>query len=310
MISTMVQRNVNSAYNKLVDLGDQQSSGKKLRRPSDGPSDTNVAMVYRRDLRREQQYGRNIQDAKAMLNVADSALQDSQDALVQVRSLVIQAGSGTLSVNARASIADQIDSIRSGLITLANTTYGTRPVFAGISDMSVAVLPNGTYADASVSPAYGGIAKNDAPVYRPVANGEQVQVNVPLSSAFGPAPTVPPAPYNGNVFQILSQLATDIRSGNATQIDAAVTTGRDAVDASRNQMAAAQGLLGARQAHVDDLVTRNSSQELDLTSMISDVEDIDLAKITIDLQTQQMAYQAALSATSRVLGTSLVDFLR
>ena len=43
--------------------------------------------------------------------------------------------------------------------------------------------------------------------------------------------------------------------------------------------------------------------------MISDLENVDLAKITIDLQMQQLAYQAALSATSKVIQTSLVDFL-
>ena len=55
---------------------------------------------------------------------------------------------------------------------------------------------------------------------------------------------------------------------------------------------------------------RNASNSLTLSAQITDLEDIDLTKVTIDLQTQNLAYQAALSATSRLIGTSLVDFLR
>jgi len=47
-----------------------------------------------------------------------------------------------------------------------------------------------------------------------------------------------------------------------------------------------------------------------LTSQLSDVEDIDLPKTISDMQLQQVAYQAALSAGAKVVQPSLVDFLR
>jgi flagellar hook-associated protein 3 FlgL len=49
---------------------------------------------------------------------------------------------------------------------------------------------------------------------------------------------------------------------------------------------------------------------LHLKSSLSDVEDVDLAAATIDLQTQQVAYQAALAATGKTIQPSLLDFLR
>ena len=39
-------------------------------------------------------------------------------------------------------------------------------------------------------------------------------------------------------------------------------------------------------------------------------EDVDLAEVMMQLQLQQVAYQAALAATARVLQPSLADFLR
>jgi flagellar hook-associated protein 3 FlgL len=37
---------------------------------------------------------------------------------------------------------------------------------------------------------------------------------------------------------------------------------------------------------------------------------VDLAKATVDLQLQEVAYQAALATTGRVLQPTLLDFLR
>jgi flagellar hook-associated protein 3 FlgL len=40
------------------------------------------------------------------------------------------------------------------------------------------------------------------------------------------------------------------------------------------------------------------------------VENVDIAKAIVDLQMQEVAYQAALGATARVIQPSLLDFLR
>jgi len=49
---------------------------------------------------------------------------------------------------------------------------------------------------------------------------------------------------------------------------------------------------------------------LSLNASLRDIEDIDLPKTILELQLQQIAYQAALGATQRIITTSLADFLR
>ncbi len=41
-----------------------------------------------------------------------------------------------------------------------------------------------------------------------------------------------------------------------------------------------------------------------------DVDDIDLAETLVELKTQEVAYQGALSTTARVIQTTLREFLR
>jgi flagellar hook-associated protein 3 FlgL len=55
---------------------------------------------------------------------------------------------------------------------------------------------------------------------------------------------------------------------------------------------------------------RNKANELDSQNQLSEVEGVDLPAATVDLQLQEVAYQAALGATARALQPSLLDFLR
>jgi flagellar hook-associated protein 3 FlgL len=49
---------------------------------------------------------------------------------------------------------------------------------------------------------------------------------------------------------------------------------------------------------------------MSLTSSLTEIEDIDLPRTIVELQMQQVAYEAALGATQKIITPSLADFLR
>jgi flagellar hook-associated protein 3 FlgL len=55
---------------------------------------------------------------------------------------------------------------------------------------------------------------------------------------------------------------------------------------------------------------RNKANQLDAQNQLSEVEGVDLPATMVELQLQEVAYQAALGATARVIQPTLVDFLR
>ena len=55
---------------------------------------------------------------------------------------------------------------------------------------------------------------------------------------------------------------------------------------------------------------QNDATKLDRTNALAEVESIDLPAKIVELQLQEVAYQAALGAATRVLQPSLADFLR
>jgi len=67
--------------------------------------------------------------------------------------------------------------------------------------------------------------------------------------------------------------------------------------------------LGAQANTLDN--KKDMAETLTLTNKerLSDTEDTDIVKAITDLRTQETSYQAALSAASKVMSMSLVDFI-
>src|SRR5687768_2722301 len=106
----IMNNNIQAAYSRLVHLQDQLSSGKLLKRPSDGPAEVMTSMGYRTQLRRAEQFERNAADAQGWLDTADSTLQTSVSYLHKARDLAIQATNGSQDDTARKAAADELRS--------------------------------------------------------------------------------------------------------------------------------------------------------------------------------------------------------
>ena len=69
------------------------------------------------------------------------------------------------------------------------------------------------------------------------------------------------------------------------------------------------GTQGARINEMEDAKVNLATMELNLKAFRSDLRDTEIDKAMVDLVGKQTLYQAAMSATSRVLGLSLANYL-
>ncbi|HWS44511.1 MAG TPA: flagellar hook-associated protein FlgL [Acidimicrobiia bacterium] len=274
-----------SVFAKLTDLQDQAATLKRLRKPSDAPADVVSAMQLHAGINRNTQYATNIGDASAWLGTADNALTSAVSQLQRVNTLVVQAANASTDSNARAGIAAEIDAIRSTMISIANTQYAGRPVFAGTAAGNVAYDTNGNYVGIS------------APVERNISPGQRVQVNVNGDAVFG-------TPGN-DLFTTLAQISAAVRS-DPSQLTTLQGTLNTQTTQVQNQLAE----VGARFQRVSAMQTQNSSDAVTMKQNLSNIEDADIAQVMMQLQAQQIAYQAALEATAKAIQPSLADFLR
>lgn len=282
-MSDATLRGLQANLSRVQTLQEQLSSGKRLAQPSDDPQATASTMMLRSRQAADTQYLRNVDQVSARMNVTDQTLQSLSDELRNARNLLVQSGNGALGTDARQALSVQLTQIRQQVIGLYNTQYLGRPLFGG--------TVQGGYAVDSSTGAYLG---NDAPVTSRISSQSVVRVDVPGTSVG--ADTVP---------ALLAQLATDV-----TNPTGASESDVNALDAATSQVLQALGTVGAVSAQVESTKTALAAENQDLTARISQNEDIDLPQAIMNLQAQQVGYQAALGAASKILQTSLVDFLR
>ena len=190
-----------------------------------------------------------------------------------------------MDANARGALANEIDQLREQALSLANTTYLGRPIFAGVANVTQPFDAAGNYL--------GGAGTVD----RTVAPNVSVTVNSTGPQVFGPA--------GADLFTVLSTIATDLRTNPANL--GADQTNLDAAFVRMNDSLAG---VGSRYNQVEVMAAKVEAAQVDSTNSLAEVESIDLPATIVNLQMQQVAYQAALSATAKVIQPSLVDFLR
>lgn len=276
-------RGLQSSLGRVQDLQNQLSSGKRVNAPSDDPAATAAAMTFRSQRAADEQYLRNADIATARLNVTDNALTQLSSQLNSIRDVVVQSQNGSIGSNSLAALSQQVQASRQDVVDLYNTRYLDRPVFGGTVQGSVAIDNSGAYVG------------DNGDVSVRISGDSTVRTDVKGTAI--DADSVP---------AMLDQLAADIAAGNT----AGVQNGLDSLDASLSKVQQALGDVGARENRVDTTRSLVDSARLDLTSKISDNEDVDLPETIMNLSAQQTAYQSALGAAAKITQVSLIDFLK
>jgi flagellar hook-associated protein 3 FlgL len=303
--SSMMTRSLLSDINDISTRQDatrrQMSSGKTINKPSDDPYAAARAMSLRTDLSGIQQHERNVTEAQSWMTVTDTTLSSITDLAQHARELVVQGATDTLPQTSRNAIADQIDQIIAGMKQEANSTYDGRYVLAG-SRTNTKPYDSTLQATAPGTTPNDGYSGDSASQLREIGPGVTLAVNVRGDEVLGGSPG-----SSGNMLGVLRDIATHLRSGDTQSL------GNDdlkAIDGQIDNVLAVHARVGAGMNRLETASSRLAQIEESTTSMLSDTEDADMAKVLTDYSTQQAVYQSALQAGARIVQTSLLDFLR
>jgi flagellar hook-associated protein 3 FlgL len=285
---------LNSNLAAVQKLQQQLTSGKTISKPSDDPTGTNTSMLTRQEIAGADQQARNITDGQTFLNATDSALQNMLDQVRRVRDLAVQAlNNGAQDASSQQAIATEVNGVRQSLIGSANQVVQGRAIFAGVSNGSKAYDDNGNYI------GLGGTAALPAqPLTRQVSDVEAIRVDITGAEAFGDKSAT-----GKDLFSVVQNVASHV--GDPTLLSGDLAD----LDTVINGMLAAAADVGTRAAQMDTAAQVNSTTSLNLQTKLSDTENVDLPKTIMNLQMQQVGYQAALSITAQTLQKTLVDFL-
>jgi len=297
-ITRNAQYNLQTGLNALAKLQEQASSQKAISVPSDDPAGTSKSIQIRGEQAATAQYGRNISDGTGWLNTVDSTLSTVSSIMGRIRDLTVQgANDGVMSPTSKDAVATELTNLKGELLKQANTSYLGRSIFAGNTNAGTAF--NADYT-------FNGLPGDS--VQRRIDANTTVRVDANGADVFGTDPGTPPSTdpgtTPGSVFTLIDNIVNDLHSG--VNIGARLTE----IDARKQAISAQQSIIGTTEAQMDRAKQTNASQTVSLEGQRSSVEDLDVAKVILDLQTQQTTYQTSLGVTAKVLQPTLMDFLK
>ncbi|MGD6878734.1 flagellar hook-associated protein FlgL [Bacillus infantis] len=281
MLSQNMLRNLGNSYSKLGKLQDQISTQKKFTKPSDDPVSAMLAMNYRTDLNRIEQYQRNIGEARNWIDSTDDALDKGVMALQRIRELTVQASNGTLEGNQKKSVMEEIKQLKEHLVNIGETQVGGKYIFNG-TQTNVKPEGNGEFAEGAIN--------------FEVFSNIKIQVNTSGKEIFGDM-----LRDSGDIQGLITALDED-----SSEIGGYL----EKVDKYIDQMLAGRAKIGAKQNRIELMDDRLQQQEVFSTRILSDNEDVDMEKVIMEMTTQESVHRAALSVGSRIIQPSLMDFLR
>lgn len=122
---------INNTLTALTELNEQSSSQKRINKPSDDPTGAATVLNLRTTLSSYDQYTENASTAKSWLSSSDSTLTQVSTILTKLKALAEQGATGTMTADNRQQIAYEARQYYEQLVSLANTEYQGKSIYAG-----------------------------------------------------------------------------------------------------------------------------------------------------------------------------------
>jgi flagellar hook-associated protein 3 FlgL len=266
------------------------SSGRRVNQPSDDPAASAILVQNHDQVVFTARYLQSLSSIQGQFQTADSALSSVILSMTRALTLGVEGANGTLSDVDRAAVAAELQGVQDQLISLANTSFQGRPLFAGtltsappfVKDTS---LPSGVRYD-------GNAAVNTIQI----GDGYPIAANKPGSQLFS-------APGH-DVFQAMTGLIQSMQSNSG--FDAAIVSLRDAFDYVSGQRVFYGNTMNQAQAQTTSLGTT----KLQLSQQENNLVSSDIEAAASRLVNSQSATNATLAAIGKISQLSLFDFLK
>lgn len=289
-LNRLVLNNNQRTLQRLGQLELQLASGKRIAKPSDDPVGVRQSLRLRSVSRALDDYQANIDKSLGFKNMADATLGQATSLLQQMKAAAIQGGNDTLDASARRALGASVDAALRQMLDLANTQFDGRYIFSG---------------EATRTKPFELDETTGMVTYRGSLQDFEVQVN-PISTS----------PVSENGYDIFQQpqdvFATLVQLRDALNDDDEQLV-RDLIgdlDTAHEQVSQAYGSLGGVGQRLELMENQLADLKITIDESVSQIEDVDLAKVITEFNATEVALKAGLDAGARVLQPSLLDYLQ
>ncbi len=122
----------------IANLQEQASTGARINRVSDGPSEAYQILELDSQQRSLENYIDNLSQMVSTLEVSSTIVENMISAIAETKTRLTQISSGTYTEEDRQRVAEGIDDILEQIVTLANTKHTNQYLFAGSNTATLA----------------------------------------------------------------------------------------------------------------------------------------------------------------------------
>ena len=289
LLPTLLAAIQQSKQNETV-ATQELSSGCSVNQLSDNPAASASLVLNHNQAGADAQYLQSLGGLQSKFQVADSALGNVVSALTRALSLGTEGANGTLNAADRQAIAGEVQGLLNQAVSLGNTNYQGAFLFSGTK---VDTQPF-TLDPATNTVTYNG---NSATTSVALSNSDSITANIPGDQLFQNA--------GGSVVGALSDMYAALTSGN--NIPATITE----VQSALNQVTQQRVFYGNALNQINLSENFLNQDQLNLSQQENSLAGADMATVATNFSQAQVANQATLSATARVLNLpTLLDFLK
>lgn len=281
-------RQMQASRERLVELQERAASGKQVQRLSDDPAIAVAGLNLRSSLAASEAFQRSAEEAAAWMGSTDAAVGQMLELATRASQLALSGLSDTLGSEQRQALAEEMEALIDSAVTTANSSYGGNYLFAGFQ---IRTLP---FTRASGPPETVAYSGDTGIMRRDIGMTQSIPVNLNGQTAFGP------------LFSALIEARQALEADDTT----ALATAHQNLATSVGVVTDQRALLGGRLRELNQASERMEKVTTELKTLLSQVEDADLAEAISLLRGQETAYQAVIETSGRILSTpSLFEVL-
>lgn len=284
-------RDVSRNRSELASVQSDLSSGKRVRIPSQGPTEFQRSRIIEENIRKEEQYQGNISGGLRQGRMAQEALDETIDRLINIKQIVTRGASDSSDESVRTNMANEVAGIRDSLVFTLNQSYGDRYLFAGTNSVEEPFVNDGG--------GPGGVTNNsnDTPPQVTVADGVKLDISITGTELRDTE--------SGDMFEIIGNIEQALRDNDAEALSGMI----DNIDDSIEHATTVTSRLGNNINRMDYVFEQYESTKISQRSDVSELVDTDYATAFSELQRIQVAFDSAMATHSTMFGNSLLDYL-
>ncbi len=250
-------------------------------------------MAFKTKESQYNQYVRNIDESLSWLTFTENTVTQISQNLMRVRELAVSSVNGSLPDSAREATILELKQIRSKLISDGNSQMLNKYIFSGLNTLTK------PFTEVAGVVTYNG---DDSDMEREISFNSKIIINTRGDKLFN----MDGAPGDPNVFEVIDTFITQLQTKDFSGIS---NTTLGELDKKTESITNLYSEIGSRVNMLELTKEQHSSNLLTVQSMLSNIDDIDIAQVVIDLKKADQIYQTSLSVAGKIFPNTLLDYL-